>query len=240
MKRSARPGRSISSRTPIKRRSWRPYRIWDTRELAPIRIVCKPRMRAYRPGECLELDIPELGIAGKAIILKRQVDPASMTVALELIGETSDKHALLPRPDRNAAADTGAAADRTAEGRDRGLALWRDDAQPARSLRSGDHLRPGRPGSYGKARTAGTARRTTGLALANRPGVDPSDATTWAIFIEGGSGANGLTTGRLTIYRRTISTPPLPSTSATYDVGTGILSGAEQQLGRSASRCRIR
>lgn len=69
------------------------YRLFDTRELAPITLVCKPRLRYYRPGECLTLDIPELGLATDAIIMSRQIDPVTMKVTLELMGETAAKHA---------------------------------------------------------------------------------------------------------------------------------------------------
>lgn len=69
------------------------YHIWDSRELAPITLVCKPRMRSYRPGECLHLDLPELGLDTTAIILWRELDPATMKVKLELMGETAAKHA---------------------------------------------------------------------------------------------------------------------------------------------------
>ncbi len=69
------------------------YHIYDSRELAPITLTCKPRLRAYRPGECLQIDLPELGLDTKAIILRREIDPATMTVRLELMGETSAKHA---------------------------------------------------------------------------------------------------------------------------------------------------
>ena len=69
------------------------YHMFDSRELAPISLVCKPRLRAYRPGECLHLDLPELGLATPAIILRRELDPMTMKVRLELIGETDAKHA---------------------------------------------------------------------------------------------------------------------------------------------------
>lgn len=68
------------------------YRLVDARELQPIQISCNPRVRAYRPGECLHLDIPSLGLDTPAIILKRQFDPAKMVVNLTLMGETDAKH----------------------------------------------------------------------------------------------------------------------------------------------------
>lgn len=69
------------------------YRLVDARELHPIQITCQPRMRAYRPGDCLHLDLPQLGLDTDAIILKRSIDPATMKVSFTLIGETPAKHA---------------------------------------------------------------------------------------------------------------------------------------------------
>jgi hypothetical protein len=69
------------------------YRLENGRELAPITLRCKPRMRAYRPGECLQLDVPQLGLDTLAVIQKREIDPATMEVTFTLIGETTAKHA---------------------------------------------------------------------------------------------------------------------------------------------------
>lgn len=70
------------------------YRLEDSRELQPIVLVCNHRLRNYRPGDCLTLDLlDELGLDTDAVILKRQFDPATMTVTLTLIGETAAKHA---------------------------------------------------------------------------------------------------------------------------------------------------
>src|SRR3546814_9268278 len=52
-----------------------------------------PRLRAYRPGDCLHLDLPQLGLDTDAIILNREIDPGTMTVKLTLMGETPAKHA---------------------------------------------------------------------------------------------------------------------------------------------------
>lgn len=69
------------------------YRLFDTRELAPITLVCKSRMRHYRPGECLHVTLPRLGLDTDAIILTREIDPVTMKVTLTLMGETPSKHA---------------------------------------------------------------------------------------------------------------------------------------------------
>lgn len=69
------------------------YRLVDGRELGPITLVCLPRLRSYRPGECLALSLPSLGLDTDAIILTRQIDPSTMKVTLTLIGETAAKHA---------------------------------------------------------------------------------------------------------------------------------------------------
>src|SRR5690606_13871857 len=69
------------------------YKLVNARELHPIELVCMPRMRAYRPGDCLHLDLPQLGLDTDAIVLRREIDPATMKVRLTLIGETPEKHA---------------------------------------------------------------------------------------------------------------------------------------------------
>lgn len=69
------------------------YRLVDARELFPIEIKCKPRLRGYRPGDCLHLDLPQLGLDHDCIILRREFDPGSMTVKFVLMSETPEKHA---------------------------------------------------------------------------------------------------------------------------------------------------
>lgn len=68
------------------------YRLFDSREISPITLVCKPRLRHYRPGECLHVEVPELGIDSDCIILSRSIDPVTMKVTFELMTETSGKH----------------------------------------------------------------------------------------------------------------------------------------------------
>lgn len=68
------------------------YDIVDAREFAPIEVTLKPQWRGYRPGECLHLDLPSLGVQHDAIILSRNLDPATMKVKLTLISETPEKH----------------------------------------------------------------------------------------------------------------------------------------------------
>jgi hypothetical protein len=69
------------------------YALMDARELGPITITLKPQWRAFKPGECLTLDLPSLDFNGDAIILQREIDPGTMKVKLTLIGETTAKHA---------------------------------------------------------------------------------------------------------------------------------------------------
>jgi hypothetical protein len=69
------------------------YKMANSREFFPIVITCKPRMRGYKPGDCLHLDLPQLGLDHDAIIMRRRIDPGTMTVELTLIGETPEKHA---------------------------------------------------------------------------------------------------------------------------------------------------
>jgi hypothetical protein len=69
------------------------YVVEDSRELHPIRVVCHPRMRGYRPGDCLHLDLPQLGLDHDAIVQTRSIDPATGKVTFTLISETPGKHA---------------------------------------------------------------------------------------------------------------------------------------------------
>lgn len=69
------------------------YWLTNSRELSPITLTLMPRLRNYRPGECLRLQLPELGLDHDAVILRREFDPGSMTVTLTLVTEDPAKHA---------------------------------------------------------------------------------------------------------------------------------------------------
>ena len=70
------------------------YRLVNGRELGPIEIPCKPRLRRYRSGDKLIVHLPEDGLVEQpAVVLTRAIDPATFAVQLVLIGETDDKHA---------------------------------------------------------------------------------------------------------------------------------------------------
>ncbi|WP_230769785.1 hypothetical protein [Sphingomonas sp. Leaf4] len=70
------------------------YELWDARELGEIVLTCKPRLRRYGPGDLVIVDLPEDGLpATPCVILRRTLDPATMTVQFVLIGETAAKHA---------------------------------------------------------------------------------------------------------------------------------------------------
>ncbi|MEM6493703.1 MAG: hypothetical protein AAF650_04920 [Pseudomonadota bacterium] len=68
------------------------YWLVNGRELSPITLTVMPRLRGYRPGECLRLEIAELGLDHDAVILRRELDPATMTTKLTLITEDPTKH----------------------------------------------------------------------------------------------------------------------------------------------------
>lgn len=70
------------------------YELLERRELGLIELSCGPRLRSFRPGECLIVDLPDQGLDElPAIILRRVIEPGSMGVRLTLIGETPTKHA---------------------------------------------------------------------------------------------------------------------------------------------------
>lgn len=70
------------------------YELWDARELGEIVLTCKPRLRRYGPGDLVIVDLPEDGLSAQpCVILRRTLDPATMTVQFVLVGETAAKHA---------------------------------------------------------------------------------------------------------------------------------------------------
>jgi hypothetical protein len=69
------------------------YDLVNARELGPIEIVCKPRMRGYAPGDLLIVDLPDAGLSDQpCVILRKSLDPVTMKVSLTLITETEEKH----------------------------------------------------------------------------------------------------------------------------------------------------
>lgn len=69
------------------------YVLADGRELQPITLTFGHRVREYRPGECVHLEIPRLALDHDAVILTREFDPASMATTFTFISETAAKHA---------------------------------------------------------------------------------------------------------------------------------------------------
>ncbi len=71
------------------------YDIYDRREVGPFTVTVKPRLIEYRPGDALTLsaDCKLWPTDLLCIVTRRRFDPAAGTVELELVGETSAKHA---------------------------------------------------------------------------------------------------------------------------------------------------
>jgi hypothetical protein len=69
------------------------YDLVNGRERFPIDLVCKPRLRLYKPGDQLTVDIPEAGlVAQDCVIVRRSTDPTTMKVTFTLMEETAAKH----------------------------------------------------------------------------------------------------------------------------------------------------
>lgn len=69
------------------------YEVFDSRELEPITLPLKPFAVAYRLGDCLTIDIEEIGLQNRDVIVRgRRVDPATGIVTLTLRTETAAKH----------------------------------------------------------------------------------------------------------------------------------------------------
>ncbi len=69
------------------------YEVFDSRELEPISLPLKPLFMGYRLGDCLTIDIPELGLERLDVVIRgRTVDPGTAIVTLTFRSETAAKH----------------------------------------------------------------------------------------------------------------------------------------------------
>ncbi|MFN3585196.1 hypothetical protein [Phenylobacterium sp.] len=69
------------------------YGVANSREFGPVVLPCKPRWRGFRPGDCITVDEPDLGLNGqKMLIVNRRRDWASGIVTLTMVSETDAKH----------------------------------------------------------------------------------------------------------------------------------------------------
>lgn len=69
------------------------YKLLDSRELTPIVIACGPRLRHYRAGDGLRIELPDYDLVTDAVVLQRRFNPATLTTYFILISETPAKHA---------------------------------------------------------------------------------------------------------------------------------------------------
>lgn len=69
------------------------YEVFDSREIDGIQLPLKPLGVAYRIGDCLTLDIPELGLQSRDVVVRgRTIDPATGIVVMTFRTETAAKH----------------------------------------------------------------------------------------------------------------------------------------------------
>jgi hypothetical protein len=70
------------------------YDIENGREFGPITLPCKPRWLGYKPGDCVAVSLPEVGLNSQAIVIRnRSIDTGSGVVTLIGNSETNAKHA---------------------------------------------------------------------------------------------------------------------------------------------------
>lgn len=69
------------------------YMIANSRELGPIELVLRPRWIGVKPGDCVPVNIPDLGLVNqRCIVTNRSFDGSSGQVSLTLKSETDAKH----------------------------------------------------------------------------------------------------------------------------------------------------
>lgn len=81
-------------KSSAQRRQLAMYRLWDSRELTPIVVPCGPRLRNYRAGDGLRIELPDYDLSTDAVVLQRRFNPVTLTTYFILISETAAKHAL--------------------------------------------------------------------------------------------------------------------------------------------------
>lgn len=70
------------------------YDIENAREFGPIVLPLKLRWVGYRPGDCIAVNLPEVGLNGQQIVIgNREIDAAGFAVTLTGRSETAAKHA---------------------------------------------------------------------------------------------------------------------------------------------------
>ncbi|MCH4894014.1 hypothetical protein GO308_12900 [Sphingomonas sp. SFZ2018-12] len=70
------------------------YKVFDSRELQPISLPLKPQFGVFRVGDCLTLNIPEVGLVDQdAIVRGKSTNPRDGVVTLTFRTETAGKHA---------------------------------------------------------------------------------------------------------------------------------------------------
>jgi hypothetical protein len=70
------------------------YDIENGREFGPVSLPCKPRWMGYKPGDCVAVNLPEVGLNAQPIIIRnRSIDTGAGVVTLTGNSETNGKHA---------------------------------------------------------------------------------------------------------------------------------------------------
>jgi hypothetical protein len=70
------------------------YDIENGREFGPISLPCKPRWMGYKPGDCIAVSLPEVGLNSQPVVIRnRTIDTGSGVVTLVGNSETNGKHA---------------------------------------------------------------------------------------------------------------------------------------------------
>ncbi|MFT4076840.1 MAG: hypothetical protein QM647_15045 [Asticcacaulis sp.] len=69
------------------------YDLVNAREFGPVQIACKPAWMGYKPGDCITLNLPDMGLNNqKALITARDIDLTTGAVSLTFQTETDGKH----------------------------------------------------------------------------------------------------------------------------------------------------
>jgi len=157
------------------------YALVDSREIGPITLTLGVAWRFYRPGDTLRIESAQTGLTSDVVILRREIDPATLKVTFTFKTETPAKHDFALG--KTATPPATPVIGQTAEERD-DVAANAKDPRGAYWLRSIDPQFPLSGGATTITVTAFDATLDDGrtMSFAGETISSLSNSTTYAVF----------------------------------------------------------
>jgi D-Tyr-tRNAtyr deacylase len=237
------------------------YEVANSREFGPISLGLKVQWIGYKPGDCLTLDVDELGLDGQAaVVTRRELDPESAVASLDFVSETAAKHPFCLGQTGTPPPTPSLTPIDLSNVPSPGSSAW--DVDPVQLTGTGGQALPAlrvtgavdNPNAEaivieiredGATDWTGMEMHSPDLAsrdlLNVKPGFDYEVAVSYIVrgvrsdrlilgpvtagTIDGIEGAAGLNNATVFLFKRSATTPTVPSTTATYTFATSALTG---------------